>query len=253
MTGQPRAIRVEALVLHHKDFGEADRMVTLFSREQGKLRTIAKGVRKPKSRKAGHLEPFTRAALQLARGRGLWIITQAETVEAYLEIGQDLLLTGYASCVIEVLDRFTYEEGQNPQVYTLLVQTLGRLASGDEPFMAVRYYEIRLLELLGFRPQLFNCVRCSSDIRPQNQFFSAEMGGVVCPDCSQGISPLRAVSLEGLRFLRHFQRSSYEQAVRASIPAPVQAELEGLLQYYMTYLLERNLNSPSFLRHVRDG
>jgi DNA repair protein RecO (recombination protein O) len=247
----PRTLRVEAVILRHLDWGEADRLITLFSKEQGKLRAVAKGVRKMRSRKAGHLEPFTRTALLLARGRDLWIITQAETVDAYLKLGQDLLLTGYASYVIEVLDRFTLEEGQNPSIYSLLVQTLRRLTNGDEPFIVVRYYEIRLLELLGFRPQLFQCVRCNSEIKPQNQFFSAEMGGVVCPDCSGGISPLRAVSLEALRYLRYFQRSSYEQALKAFIPAEVQNEIEGLLQYYITYLLERGLNTPSFLRQVK--
>jgi DNA repair protein RecO (recombination protein O) len=77
------------------------------------------------------------------------------------------------------------------------------------------------------------------------------MGGVVCPQCSEGISPLRAVSLEALRYLRHFQRSSYEQAARASIPAEVQAEIENLVQHYVTYHLERSLNTPAFIRQIK--
>ena len=87
---EARSFRVEAVVLRHVDWGEADRLLTLYSREKGKLRAIAKGVRRLRSRKAGHLEPFTRAAVQLARGRDLLIVTQADTVNAYLPIRGDL-------------------------------------------------------------------------------------------------------------------------------------------------------------------
>ena len=80
MPREPRSIRVEAVVLRHTELGEVDRIITLFSRQRGKLRAVAKGIRRPRSRKAGHLEPFTWVSLQLARGRDLWIVTQAETV-----------------------------------------------------------------------------------------------------------------------------------------------------------------------------
>jgi hypothetical protein len=81
---------VDAVVLRHSDYGEADRLLTLYTREQGKLRAIAKGVRKIQSRKAGHLEPFTRVALMLARGHDLWIVTQAETLNSFQPLREDL-------------------------------------------------------------------------------------------------------------------------------------------------------------------
>ena len=116
-----RSIRVHAIVLRHADWGEADRFVTLYTREQGKLRAVAKGARKITSRKAGHLEPFTHVKLQLARGRDLFIVTQADTVDAYLPLRETLVLTGTASYVVELLDRFVYEEeGANPTLFRLL-------------------------------------------------------------------------------------------------------------------------------------
>ena len=87
-----RSIRVHAIVLRHADWGEADRLVTLFTREQGKLRAVAKGARKITSRKAGHLEPFTHVKLQLARGRSLFIVTQADTVDAYIPLRETLVM-----------------------------------------------------------------------------------------------------------------------------------------------------------------
>ncbi len=153
-----RSIRVHAIVLRHADWGEADRLVTLYTREHGKLRAIAKGARKITSRKAGHLEPFTHVKLQLARGRDLFIVTQAETLEAYQPLRESLELTGTASYLVELLDRFMYEEkSPNPTLFRLLADSLKRLADGGDIWLTVRYYEMRLLDYLGFRPQLFQC------------------------------------------------------------------------------------------------
>lgn len=246
-------LRVEAVVLRHTDWGEADRMLNLFTREQGKLRAVAKGARKLRSRKAGHLEPFTRVALLLARGRDFWIVTQAETVDAYLPLHDDLVRTGYAAYVIELLDRFTYEEGENQSIYSLLVDTLHRLSAGEPSFSVVRFYEMRLLDYLGFRPQLFQCVRGHEEIHPEDQYFTARQGGVLCPRHGSEISDARPVSREALRYLRHFQRSSYTEAVRAQVPPNYQQEMETLLNYYLTYLLERSLNTPQFIREMKRG
>lgn len=252
MPERPHTLRVEAVVLRHADWGEADRLLTLYTREEGKLRAVAKGARKLLSRKAGHLEPFTRVALLLARGRDFWIVTQAETVEAYLALGQDLTRTGYAAYIVELLDRFTYEEGEHQLMYRLLVETLKRIAEEEDPFWAVRYYEVHLLDLLGFKPELFECVQCRQPIQPEDQFFSLLRGGVVCPNCAAIEGGLKPVSLEALRFLRHFQRSTYAAAHQARVPESIRSEMETLLQTYITYLLERGLNSPSFLRSVKN-
>jgi DNA repair protein RecO (recombination protein O) len=242
---------VEAVVLRHNDWGEADRMLGLFTHELGKVRAVAKGVRKLRSRKAGHLEPFTRASLQLARGREILIVTQAETLDSFISLREDLPLLGYTSYIIELLDRFTYEEGENASLYRLLVDTLTRLAAGHPPERVVHYYEVRLLDLLGFRPQLFQCARCGKDIQAEDQYFSAELGGVVCASCGKGMQGAVPVSMQALKFLRHFQRSSYAEAARANPQGPVYREMEVLMQHYLTYLLERGLNTPSFLRRVR--
>lgn len=251
MISRERSIRVSAVILRHNNYGEADRLLWLFTRERGKLRAIAKGVRKMRSRKAGHLEPFIHASLQLAAGRDLWIVTQAETVDAFLPIRENLELTAYALYVLELLDRFTYEEGEYPALFQLLLDTLKRIKQSEDVFLAVRYYELRILDLVGFRPQLFNCVECGETIQAEDQFFSAEKGGVLCPKCGVASSNSRRVSLETLKYLRHFQRSTYKEAKRARLTTNVKREMEDLLQYYLTYLLERGLNSPEFLRRVR--
>jgi DNA repair protein RecO (recombination protein O) len=250
LPSRSHTLRVESVVLRHSDWGEADRLLTIFSREQGKLRCVAKGARKLLSRKAGHLEPFTRVNLLLAKGSDLWIVTQAESIDAYLPIKEDLRRTGTAAYVVELLDRFTYEEGENHTLYHLLVDTLQRLTVEPDLFLAVRYYEIHLLSVMGFKPELFRCVKCREEIKPEDQYFSVLLGGVLCPKDGVGAEGARPISVQALKFLRHLQRSTFGEAKKAAPPPPVRTEMENLLQYYITFLLERTLNSPGFLRKI---
>ena len=247
----PRSFTAEAIVLRHRDWGEADRLVTLYTRQHGKIRAIAKGARKVRSRKAGHLQPFTRISVQLARARGPYIITQVETLDAYLPLREDLNLTGNASYLLELLDRFTYEEEEtNTALFRLLSDSLSRLSRGDDIWVLLRYYEMRLLDYLGFRPRLFHCANCEREIKAENQFFSAAQGGVMCPQCGASQNHARPVDVEILKYLRHFQRSSYDDARRADPNLKIRGNIENLMQFYLTYMLERGLNSPQFLREV---
>ncbi|MBL8063485.1 MAG: DNA repair protein RecO [Anaerolineales bacterium] len=247
-----RSFRASAVVLRHTDWGEADRLLTLYTRDQGIVRALAKGARKVTSRKAGHLQPFTHITVQFAKGRDLLIITQVETVNAFLPLHDDLVKTGYAAYIVELLLRFSYEEeGANPSIFRLLVETLDRLEKEEDAWMAVRYYEMRFLDAVGFRPQLFECANCGREIQAEDQFFSFTSGGVICPRCGSGIPNLTKISLEALKYLRHFQRSSYRDASRARPGLEVQKEAEILMQGYFTHLLERALNTPGFIKKIR--
>ncbi|HMZ06080.1 MAG TPA: DNA repair protein RecO [Anaerolineales bacterium] len=247
-----RSFRASAVVLRHTDWGEADRLLTLYTRDQGIVRALAKGARKVTSRKAGHLQPFTHITVQLAKGRDLLIVTQVETVNAFLPLHDDLVKTGYAAYVVELLLRFSYEEeGADPSIFRLLVDTLDRIEKEEDAWMATRYYEVRLLDAVGFRPQLFECVNCGREIMAEDQFFSFTSGGVICPRCGEGIPNLTKISLEALKYLRHFQRSSYKEASRARPGPDIQKEAEMLMQGYFTHLLERTLNTPGFIRKIK--
>jgi DNA repair protein RecO (recombination protein O) len=250
MPAKERSLRVEGIILQHSDWGEADRLLTIYTRELGKVRVLAKGVRKPRSRKAGHIEPFTRTVLLLARGRDLFILTQAESIEPYSIIKEDLVLLGYASYIIELLSSFTYEEEENQSLYRHVVNALSRLNRGDDPNLVIHYYEIRLLDLAGYRPRLFTCAKCEIEIQAEDQFFSASQGGVMCPKCGRGSPDSRPITMDTLRYLRHFQRSSYLDARRAQIRPSVYAEMENIIYFYLTHMLERSLNSPSFLNRM---
>ncbi len=247
---KPRTYQTQAVVLRHLPYGEADRILSLFSLEYGKLSAIAKGVRRMKSQKAGHLMPFTQVALFLARGRNLDIVSQAQAMQTFEGIRADLKLTALAAYAVELVDRFTYEEGEHQRLYRLLVDTLGRLDQEPYPETVIHYYELHFLEALGFKPELQHCVSCAKTIQAQDQFFSGKLGGVLCPVC-RGTDPLAwTVNVEVLRYMRFFQRSSWAKVRGREIPTGVERGLRALMERYLTYLLEYGLKTPPFLDAV---
>ena len=246
-----RVYRTDAIVLRRVDLGEADRVLTLFTPQHGKLRAVAKGARRPGSRKAGHLEPFTLVNLLLARGRELDIITQAEAVQTFPQVRADLLRLSLAAYVAELTDRFGIQESDSHGLFQLAAETLDRLDRDAVPEVALRYFQVRLLDLAGYRPELFRCVSCSNPAQPVDQYFSLSEGGLLCPSCGPQREDARPLSLSALKILRHTQRSSYEQAARPTLSPLVTQEVDGLLESYLSYLLERKLNVPAFVRQVR--
>lgn len=248
---ESRTYRAQAIVLGHFEYGEADRILKLFTLEKGKISAIAKGVRKIRSRKAGHLEPFTQVNVFLARGRDLDIITQAEAVNLMMGLRGDLRRMALASYIVEVLDRFTYDEGPNPNLFRLLSHTLSRLEAQANLESVIHYFEIRLLELVGYRPQLFECIDCGEKIQAQDQFFSPLGGGIACPKCGRMRAEAWPIEQNVLRYLRHLQRSSWAAVKPLEIPEPVHKGLAALFEAYFSYLLERRLNTPEFLRKVQ--
>ncbi len=246
-----RSYRALAIVLKHREYGEADRVLTLYTLEHGKCQAIAKGVRKVKSRKAGHLEPFTLVSIQLAKGRTWEVLTQAEAQNTFQNIRNDLNLTAHAAYLVELIDRFSYEEGPNRAVFQILAEGLQRLDEGFEPETVVHYFELRLLELIGFRPQLHRCLACGAEIQPEAQYYSAKMGGALCPKCFSADPTAWRVSMNALRYMRHFQRSPWSKIKNLVIPDEIETEMRELIQHHFTYLLEYNLKTPGFLKSVQ--
>ncbi len=254
MSERERVYRTEAVVLKHADLGEADRLLTLYTAEYGKVRAVAKGVRKPTSRKSGHVEQFVQTRLLIARGRNLDIVTQAEMVEPFLPLRRDLWRVSYACYAAELLDVFTEEGEENRALYELLVNVLRWIAEESDLDRTIRYYELRLLDLAGFRPQLFRCAACETEIRPEVNYMRPASGGVLCPRCGAELGGAEPISLNALKVLRYFQTRDYATCRQVQISAPVHREVEKVLYRHIVYHLERQLKSTAFLdllRHQR--
>ncbi len=262
---QQHSYSTEAIILKRSDLGEADRIVTMFTPYKGKFHAIAKGSRRPVSKLAGHLELLNRSQLQVAVGRNLDIITQAEVRENFLRLRAELWHMTCGFYLAELVDRFVEERVPHSDIYTLLLQTLryldadaGALAqerardassaeaqtNGKTPLL-LRYFELHLLTAVGYAPSLQTCVSCASELLPQENGFKASLGGVLCPQCSHLWE--RRLSLNALKILRYLRDKPWQEAVRVRLNAPLNAELEAVMHSLLRFHLERDLKSWNFL------
>ncbi|GAB4572984.1 MAG: DNA repair protein RecO [Anaerolineae bacterium] len=255
MTTSERTIRTEAIILSRMDFGEADRLLTLLTPAHGKLRAVAKGARKPTTRKSGHVELYARTDMLLHRGRDLMIISQAEMVEPYLPLRQDLNRTAYASYVVELVDRFTTDDdrAESADLFRLLDAALQALCGDADLRIVARFFEMRLLDVVGFRPELSRCVLCGAEIQPEDQFFSLVEGGVVCPECGRRRDNVIAISRDALHALRALQRERWSRVQALKLSDLLHAEMERIMLSYLITLLESRVQSADFIRRLRSG
>ncbi len=247
-----RLYRCDAIVLARMDYGEADRILTVYTRQLGKLRVIAKGARRPLSRLGPHLEYFSHSRLMLARGRELDVVTGAETADAHLAIRDDLDAFGNASHMVEILTRLTEDRQENAAVFDLLASSLRLLADGVDAFHVTRHYELALLTLLGYRPQLLHCIECRTGLTQAPHRFAAGLGGFLCEQC-QGRAPgARVVGVDAQKYLRALDRGGLSATARIAIDTPLRDELEGVLGAYLRHIAERDLGSLRVLRELHD-
>lgn len=253
MSKHQRAVRTPAIILSRRDFGEADRLLTVLTPRNGKVDAIAYGARKPTSRKTGHVELFTLADMVLNLRREPGVVSQVEQVEPYLPLREDITRSAYASYAAELLDRFTEtgDEDLHADLFALLRDTLKRLCVAADPRLSLRYYELHLFDLVGFRPELQTCVLSGATIQPEAQYFSFADGGVVCASVGANNPTLASISLNALKLLRYMQRSPYAQVASLTISDALHSEVEALLLGYATYLLEHRLQSAEFIRRLR--
>ena len=250
MSLRDRLYRTEAIILRRQDFGEADRLLTLYTPGFGKARVLAKGVRKPTSRKAGHVELLTHNRLLVAKGRNLDIVTQAETINAFLPIRDGLRRTSCAYYMAELVDRFTAEGEENRRLFDLLLRALSWLGDAQDTSLVLRYFELHLLDYVGYRPQLCQCVRCGQPVGTDAGLFSPTDGGVLCLRCGQGERGCSDVSPQVLASLLYLQSRHYDQCCRLGVDGRTHLELESVLRRYITHLLERGLRSAEFMDHL---
>lgn len=232
--------RAEAIVLRTHKLGEADRIITFLTREHGKVRAVAKGVRRTKSRFGARLEPFSRVELLMHQGKNLDVITQAESLNAYgQELAIDYTLWTAGQTMLETADRLTPEESVNAEAqYLLLVGALRTLVTGKHnSTLVLDAYLLRALSLAGYSPSLDACITCGlSGIQP---FFHVSSGGALCFDhrVPGSVAP-KAQSIELMQALLSGDWARADQATGAE-----QNEVSGIVAAYTQWHLEKSLRS----------
>jgi DNA repair protein RecO (recombination protein O) len=261
--GTSRNYQTQGIILKQTKLGEFDKIITIYTPEFGKLRAVAKGACRPKSKLGGNVEPLTYSSMLLAKGRNLDIITQSQTINGFLALKSDLWRMACGLYILELIDSFTVEGGENRPLFDLLLDILNQLSEPDSNETILRYFELHLLHYLGYRPQLHRCVNCDSPLKPLVNFFSLSKGGLLCPQCNSEenhryeqieaipLKPSLPLSVEALKVLRLWQSCDYATAKRVRVKPKLSSELERVLCDYTRYILQRELKSLTWLRELR--
>jgi DNA repair protein RecO (recombination protein O) len=240
----------QGIVLRSVKLGEADKIVTILTQGSGKVRGVAKGIRKTTSRFGGRLEPFTHVNLMLYRGRGaLDTITQAEIIASHRNIRDDLALFAAGETMLEAVDKVAEEHERNVRLALLLLSGLRALdARPADPAAVSESFVLKLLSLSGFHPALTACAVCGS---PDVRLWSAGLGGAVCPSCAD--HEAAAVDAGTLALLVHLATADLSDAgIVGDADERTRRRARTLLFGFTEYHLERRMKSiPMLVRTAR--
>ncbi len=234
----------QGVVLRSVKLGEADKIVTVMTQGAGKIRAVAKGIRKTTSRFGARLEPFTHVSLLVYRGRGaLDTVTQADIIAPHRVLRDDLGLFAAGEAMLEAVDKVAEEHERNVRLFLLLLIGLRALETGPaDPAAVAESFLLKMLSLSGFHPSLTACAVCG---RPGPELFSSGQGGAVCVGCAEhGAGPASAASLGVLADL-----ATADLIAAGGLASDVQArrEARGLLYGFAEYHLERRMRSLPLL------
>lgn len=257
--------RCEGVVLRARDFGEADKLVTIYTPDRGKHRAVAKGARRVRSRLAAGIQPFTRAMFLCWRGRSLDGISQVEVIEGFSPLRTDLERLAAATYACELVDAVSQEGDAQPRVFALLVFTLRALAEArpdaagaaqvlDGLERLLLSFQWKLLALVGFRPTLDRCVVCGEPVEDGGGevAVSLEAGGVVCRRHGQEAGSVRAVPGTVTGAVTGLLRAPLRAALGLRLSAGEAAALAALTRDFLAYQLERYPQSRAFLDVLRE-
>lgn len=265
MPAPPRIYTTEGIVIRQIPYGESDRILTIATPHMGKLSVIAKGARKITSKLAGCSDLLTRSTLLIAVGRNLDILTQCEVIERFDALRASLWHATAGFAIAELLQRTMEEHSAHTIVYALSLDAMRRLQNDAESWLIdpsaqsgagpagrgwviARYYEMRLLDVLGYQPSLQECVVCAAQLQPvEDNGFSIELGGVVCPSCQRFSA--RPLPLLAFKVLRYIQRTDWQDMPVLRLDADTRSVVEAIVQGSLNHYLERpvrawNMTAP---------
>ena len=251
MTSRSRTYSTEGVVVRQRDIGEADRLLWIITPDYGIIRSVARSARKPGSKLGGHIDLLRHVSLSMRTGRTLDQVSQVETISGFVPLRQDLVRASTGSYVAELAERFSVEGGPNRQLFELLVSVLGYLQTTSRTQRLPRWFELRLLSISGFMPELYACVDCGGELVQGDHVFSSERGGVVCPECRSAGGDVLLPASEGvIKLLRFLHTAEWESAERLKLHAEVSRQTARILRAHMRYVLDHSIRSIAFLDEV---
>jgi DNA repair protein RecO (recombination protein O) len=240
--------KCEGIVLRTTDYGETNKVVTLYTREWGKVGVMARGAKKANSRFSAVTQIFTYGYYLIQKGSGLGSLQQGEIVSSMRSIREDIFLTAYASYIVELTDKSTEENKPNPYHFELLLQTLQFMNEGYDLDILTNIYEMKMLNHLGLYPELNQCTVCGST---DGHFsFSIREGGFICHRCIEKDPYAFKISAATAKLLRLFYYFDLSRLGNISVKPETKAELKKVISAYYEEYSGLHLKTKKFLNQI---
>ena len=254
MTSKRRPITytTDAVVVRISNLGEADRIITLVTPVHGLVRGVGKAARKPGSKIGGHLDLLKYVSVSVRETLTLHGFSQASTLDGFRGLRNDLDRFSRASYVAEMAERFSVENGANQPLFRLLTDALKKLEITENLEMIIHFFEMRLLQLSGFAPELSRCVETDVELEPAGHLYSADRGGLVSSSARPvGETAFLPASLNTIKLLRFLARAEFSQADRMKVGEDENRQLSRILRAQIHHVLDRELRSEAFMDEIR--
>jgi len=242
-----KSLKTLGVVIKRRKFSEADKILTIFTHDFGKITAISKGVRKIKSKMAGSLEPFNLVNFNLYHGQTFFTITGAQVEESYENIGKNLKKTSRAFYLGELIDKFFEQEEKSKRGFEIFLEAL-RYLDEDDDELVIRIFELKIIEESGFRPEIYHCVHCKGALIPKKNFWDEIEGGIICMLCQKKFGHGKPISDDTIKLFRLIEKSDFSLARRLKINRGIQREAEEILGRYVESKLERGVKSRKFMK-----
>lgn len=244
-------IKTRGIVIRKSNLGEADRILTILTSDRGKIRVVAKGVRRTKAKLSGWLDMFADNQLELAEGRNLDIVISAVRVQGLGAKELNLHQTGLMFYMCELVDKLVEETHDVPEIFSLLQESLSAVAESVLPLNILKtYFEIKLLTGLGLSPELYRCVVSGQELNEEDELrFSYRLGGVVCDAGNQDdFAP--EISKDGIKLLRLLQRYPFAAISKVRVGDETVEEVSRLMSEFVEFVTDRRIRSLRVLAEL---
>jgi DNA repair protein RecO (recombination protein O) len=243
---------VKGIILRKQDYRESDRLFVIYTDELGKISAVAKGVRKIKSKMAGHLELFSVATLMVAPGKTYYQIAGAAREKNFLNIKSDLGKTVLGSFCLEIVDIFTKNDHPDLKIYELIFEILeifdnGKIKNFLKLYILSKFFALKLLSILGWTPELYTCVKCKKKITPSGNFFDASRGGLACSNCGRGGLPISTAAIKILRFVL---KNNFEKIAALKINKIQVKEISKIVDAFVAMHQDNELKTTKWISHL---
>ena len=244
--------KADGIVLHRRNLGETDKILTFFCRDHGKLSIVAKGARRNASKLSGATELFTHSRILLAEGKSLDIVSQCEITECFPQLRTDLGRLSRATYFCELIDRLMEDREPDSQVFDLLLSALHLLQREDIMLdVLVHAFELRLLAHRGYAPVLDQCVKCGQNLVGDKFAFSPSLGGVLCKAHRYAHEDAFAIQTKTVDTLQQLMHNDVVALADNTPKTDCMAEINRCMRWYIRYRIDRDLLSAEFLELIR--